>query len=504
MAQVCIYARISSDPNKDGDGDGDSREGAGVARQEEDCRALADRLGWAVEHVYTDNDISAYNGSTRPQFEAMLDAIKRGQYDALLCWHTDRLYRSIRDMERVIETCEAAGVPIKTVSGGDLDLGNATGKAVARILGSVSRMESEHKAERQRRANIQRAEAGGWWSSHRVFGYEQDGTVREAEAALIRQAAADILTGMSVRAIVRRWNTAGMLTAAGKAWNGRNVKAVLMNPRYAGLRTYHGKVVGPGAWEAVIDTDTHAGVVAVLSDPSRGPATVNYERKYLGSRRYICGHSDCACGHTLRQHKTGGCEDCACDKFKAGGDVCGAPMQHTVSKHADSKAFHRYVCTRTAHLARTQPELDAYVETVALRYLRDDADLAQILATKQDKGAVDPNELRTRRAALLAQKDELATLFTEGVLDGPAVRRESAKLQSKIGAIDAALAELVRRSPLAELLAEGVDKLDERWQATSPDIKGKIIDELFTVVVMPTARGRYFKPSDIDIRWHQL
>lgn len=51
----------------------------------------------------------------------MLDAIKRGEYDALICWHTDRLYRSIKDMERVIEVCEAADVPIRTVNGGDLD-----------------------------------------------------------------------------------------------------------------------------------------------------------------------------------------------------------------------------------------------------------------------------------------------------------------------------------------------------------------------------------------------
>jgi DNA invertase Pin-like site-specific DNA recombinase len=459
MAECCVYTRISNDPNKD---KGDE-EGLGVARQEEDCRALAARLGWTVTRVYTDNDISAYNGRTRPEFETMLDAIKRGQFDGLVCWHTDRLYRSIKDMERVIEVCEVAGVPIKTVSGGDLDLGNATGKAVARILGSVSRMESEHKAERQRRANIQRAEAGGWWSSRRVFGYNMDGTVREEEAALIRQAAADVLTGVAVRAIARQWNKVGSTSTAGKPWNNRNLKLVLTNPRYAALRTYHGKVVGPGAWQSIIDTDTHAGVVAILSDPSRGPARVNYERKYIGSRRYICGHRNEA------------------------GEMCGAPMHHTVASHANGKTFHRYCCSAAAHLARSQPELDAYVEGVALRYLRDDADLAKILAAKKgcNEDAVDPGELRTRRAALIAQKDELATLFTEGVLDGPAVRRESAKLQQKIGVIDTALAELVRRSPLAELLAEGLDKLDHRWQTSSPDMKGKIIDELFTVVVNP-------------------
>ena len=109
-----------------------------------------------------------------------------------------------------------------------------------------------------------------------------------------------------------------------------------------------------------------------------------------------------------------------------------------------------------------------------------------------------PRALRTRRAALQAQKDELATMFTEGILDGPAVRRESAKLSEKIGTIDAALADMARRSPLADLLADGLDKLDQRWAEATPDMKGKIIDEMFTVRVNPAPKGRYFKPEFIE------
>jgi site-specific DNA recombinase len=462
MPDACLYTRISSDPNADGD-DG----GMGVARQEQDCRALAERLGCTVAHVYTDNDISAYSGRARPAFEDMLDGIKRGQYDVLICWHTDRLYRSIKDMERVIEICDTAGVPIRTVNGGDLDLSNATGKAVARILGSVSRMESEHKAERQRRANLQRAEAGGWWSSHRVFGFNKDATICEPEAALIREAAADVLAGVSLRAIGRRWNEAGMTSSRGAQWNTSRLKRLLINPRYAGLRTYHGKVTGPGDWPAILDADTHHGLTAVLRDSSRSTA-VSYERKYIGSYRYACG-------------------------------LCGAPMQHTVSTHAGGRTFHRYACTAAAHLSRTQPELDAYVEAVALAYLRDDTKLAALLAEQSE--TVDVGGLRTRRAALVAQKDELATLFADGVLDGPAVRRESAKLTAKIAGIDTALAEQARRSPVADLVKDGPERIEKRWAALSPDLKGKIIDELFTVRVNPSPKGRYFRPECIDIVW---
>ncbi|MDP9445039.1 MAG: recombinase family protein [Actinomycetota bacterium] len=41
-------------------------------RQEADCRALAERLGWEVAAVFVDNDINAYSGAPRPQYRAML------------------------------------------------------------------------------------------------------------------------------------------------------------------------------------------------------------------------------------------------------------------------------------------------------------------------------------------------------------------------------------------------------------------------------------------------
>ena len=46
--KAAVYVRISRD-----------REGAGlgVQRQEQDCRELADRLGWHVVGLYCDNDV---------------------------------------------------------------------------------------------------------------------------------------------------------------------------------------------------------------------------------------------------------------------------------------------------------------------------------------------------------------------------------------------------------------------------------------------------------------
>src|SRR6185312_12790272 len=145
------YVRMSQDI---------SGEMLGVQRQLDECTALADGNGWDITQRFDDNDLSAFNGKTRPGFEAMLDAMKRGEIDVLVCWHVDRLYRSMKDLERLIEIAEAQGVQIKAVQGGELDLSTSAGRMVARILGSVSRQESEHKGERQKLANQQRRAKG--------------------------------------------------------------------------------------------------------------------------------------------------------------------------------------------------------------------------------------------------------------------------------------------------------------------------------------------------------
>ena len=269
-----------------------------MTRQLDDCLALAERLGWEVTHRFDDNDLSAFNGKTRPGFEALLDAMKRGEIDGLICWHTDRLYRSMKDLERLIEIADVARVQIRTVNGGDLDLSNSSGRMLARILGSVSRAESEHKGERQRRANVQRAEAGTWQTANRCFGYTMDGTPLEPEATAFRTAVHDVLSGKSIRKIAIEWNAAGLKTTlAGQErtvngetktnsgqWNSPRVRRLLMRPRYAGLKVHRGKVIGKGVWTPLIDEDTHRGLVAYLSDPSRVKNT-SFERKYIGQLR---------------------------------------------------------------------------------------------------------------------------------------------------------------------------------------------------------------------------
>src|SRR6202142_3911033 len=105
--RAAVYSLISQDA---------TGQRAGVTRQLQDCEALADRLGWEVTHRYDDNDLSAYSDGTRPGFEAMLKAAADSEFGAVICWHPDRLFRSIKDLERLVAIANDGRVQLRTVN----------------------------------------------------------------------------------------------------------------------------------------------------------------------------------------------------------------------------------------------------------------------------------------------------------------------------------------------------------------------------------------------------
>jgi len=140
----------------------------------------------------------------------MLDDVKNGQVDGIVCWHNDRLHRQQRELEDFIELVDQAAIPVQTVTAGIFNLSDASGRMTARILGAVARQESEHKAERQRAKHDELAAQGSPSGGTRPFGLTEvkdgpDGrSYREEvpeEADAIREAARDIIAGTLVREI---------------------------------------------------------------------------------------------------------------------------------------------------------------------------------------------------------------------------------------------------------------------------------------------------------------
>jgi site-specific DNA recombinase len=460
--QAVVYVRISKD-----------RVGAGlgVKRQQSDCAELAERLGWHIVETYTDNDISAYSGARRPGYEKMCADLAGGNAQGLIVWHTDRLHRRPIELESFIDLCDRRGIQVQTVKAGVVDLATPSGKMVARMLGAAARHEVEHSIERQKRAKEQAALDGKYRGGRRAFGYEADGvTARPEEAAAIRKAAENVLAGVSLRQIARDWNAAELRTSfGGNEFSSREVRKILLRPRNAGMVEHQGKRVGDGDWEKIVDVDTFAGLEAVLHDPARQIAS--FERKYQGSGVYRCGK-------------------------------CGATMISAAHNRTQSDGWRRtYTCSASKHLGRDIEHLDAYIDEIVITRLSQPDAAITLGGPNVDNAAV----LQARREGLRARLDELSSLFADGSIDGPQLKRGTVEFRAHLDHAESEIAAARSASAVADLILAGDDLLTT-WQASPPDVRGKVIDALMTVTVLPAVHGRkagggYFDPRFIQIDW---
>jgi len=293
--RAAIYARISDDSEG---------RAAGVERQVEDCRALAERLGWALaadaEPILIDNDISASTRSKkrRPAFDRLMDGVVSGEYDAMLYYSNSRLTRRPREYEAIIEMVENTGVRLASVASGTADLTTADGRMIGRILAAQDAAESERISERVKRTFQQRRDTHGRPSPiGRAFGFAAGGeTVNAEEADAIRLGAKLILDGASLRAVGRVWTGRGITPLAAESWNAITVKRAITRPRVAGLIEHKGEIVGEGQFEAILDRATWERVCAAVADRS-SMARARYKgREHLLAGLLWCG----LCGHRVR------------------------------------------------------------------------------------------------------------------------------------------------------------------------------------------------------------
>lgn len=456
--RAAIYARISDDRRG---------EALGVGRQREDCVSLAERRGHSVVRVYTDNSVSAYSGRVRPGYRELLAAIAAGGVDVVLAWDPDRLHRSPAELEDFIVLMERHGVAVETVQAGTWDLATPSGRLVARQLGSVARYESEHKAERVRRALEQNAAGGrphgrhayGW---RRVYDTESGrgrDVIEPGEAAVIRDVAARIIRGESMNAVTVALNEAGTPSPTGKPWAKGMVRAVMLRERNAGLRVHHGEVVGEGEWEPVLPLATFEQVRAILRDPQRRTST-----------------------SSAAVHLLSGIARCG---------KCGAPMRAGQNGTTPS-----YRCSAKSCVSRARSDVDGLVTRVVLGRLAQ-PDAAALLTP----GRSDEHKLAAAEAAALRGRlDDAADNYADGKIDGRQLERITARLRPQIEAAELR-ARMVDDTPLLAGLA-GNERAAAVWEGRTLSQKRGVIDMLVSVTVLGAKPGaRVFDPEAVRVEW---
>jgi site-specific DNA recombinase len=449
--RTAIYTRISKDQA------GDEH---GVENQLAVAEQLAASRGWEVASRLSDNDISATNGKHRPGYQKLMEAASRREFEAVIVFHTSRLWRNRRERADGIEILRKAGVSVIAVKGPSLDMSTAYGRGMAGLLGEFDTMEAEVKSERQQLAALQRAERGKPPLGPRLTGYGTDGSLVAHEAAIVAEMFERFHAGDSLRGIVAWLSETGVPTRNGRPWNPSSVRTILVNPRYAGRAVYDGKVNGrTGTWEPVVEEWLFDDVQVKLTDPRRR-SQVGTDRKYLGSGLYLCA-------------------------------VCDRPVR----SHTSAGVGPRYRCPEGGHLTRSASAIDAYVLAV-LRERLGRPDLQGLLTAPESPQAREAAaEIRRLRGRLRKTEAD----YDADLIDGRRYKIKSEKVRAELAAAEAARTRLLAGSGVARTLT-APDPVTA-FGAAPLGIQRAVLAFFMTVRLAPAPRGRHFDPGTVYIEW---
>lgn len=467
--RAAVYCRISEDPR--------STE-KGIARQREDSIRLAESRGWEVIQVFSDNDISALKGNKhRKDYEAMLEAATRGEFDYIVAYGLSRLWRNRRERAHAIDVLSKARVGIALVKGSDIDLTSAAGRMYAGVLGEFDTAESEIKGERIARAAQQRAEEGranghvayGW---RRVYHRDTAGNVLSWEdtedpqaAEVVRRIVADLLAGLSVKSIVKRLNEAGVPTPKGKGpWLSSTVRKLALRKMNVAVRTHRSQEY-PAAWPSIVDRADHDRVTALLTAPGRATTKSGARRHLLSFGIGRCG----VCGSTLRVVNRGG--------------------PHVL-----------YACpTGRGCVGRRVEWVDEFVaQVVCARLTQPDA--RDLFARDDTVG----QEARSRADAIRSRLDSAADAFANGAIDAQQLSRITAKLRPELAAAEADATRAA--AGLDGALLSQITTSDARqvWDGLVVTQQIAVLSALgIRVTILPARGGPGFKPEGVRIDWNE-
>ena len=272
----------------------------------------------------------------------MLADYEDGKVDGIIFYDIDRLARQPCDLEDLIDLVEYYKRPVETVTG-NIDLRTSNGRAMARVLVAMASKSSEDTARRVARARLQIAQEGNgsrFRGSRRRFGYREDGSLNEAEAALIRDAAKRLMAGESWTGLVKHFGASGIAPVYAHVWSMVSIRQILLSPSIAGIAVYNGalreenKTGRPknlysdpeavalkdaagryvmGNWKGILSVDEWKALVAESEGRKKGQVfSARGTRKYLLTGLLRCGRvreDDTVCNRSLagfvRRYETG-------------------------------------------------------------------------------------------------------------------------------------------------------------------------------------------------------
>jgi DNA invertase Pin-like site-specific DNA recombinase len=434
-----LYARISQA----------DRNVPAIANQTANLRTLAEREGYDVVDVLSDDGISAYSGKFRPAFMRLVDLVESGSVGVILAVAEDRLSRNDEESFILRSKSIANGVVWHTLASGVTDPGTAQGGLMARLNAALAQYESELKSERIRRSVADRLAAGKDLMGPRPFGFEPDRqTIREPEAALVRTAYQTIIGGGSVYSVAQMFTASGIPRdrASNAGWRPQTVRNILLRERNCGRLVVKG-VQYADDLSRIVEPEDFETVKAILENPDRRPRRGPKPTKWAASGIVRCG-------------------------------VCGSYMHLTGTRDGEKRSFR---CAPDSRPLDSRGKRHSTIQATALDRMISDHVGAELISLVQKGRTLSAGEsriaeLRHQLAETQRQRDVAQELAFMPGANLATARAKLADLGSQIDGIQADLDAALAGDVATHALARATEVVTS-WQ--TPEKQQQLLEGVF-------------------------
>ena len=242
MLRIALYARFSSENQRD----------ASIEDQLRQCRERAEREGWTVVETYSDRAISG-SSMIRAGIQNLLADAQMGRFDMVLSEALDRISRDQEDVAAVFKRLRFAGIPIVTLSEGEI---NELHVGLKGTMNALFIKDLAIKTHRGQRGRVENGKAG---SGRAAYGYRVihqldangepirgERAIVEKQAEIVRRIFREYASGRSPKEIAFQLNREGVPGLRNRPWIDATIRGnpvagtgILNNELYAGVLVWN-------------------------------------------------------------------------------------------------------------------------------------------------------------------------------------------------------------------------------------------------------------------------
>ena len=141
MKRAALYMRVSSTKQV--------KEGDSISAQRDALTKYAKEKGYSVAGEYLDDGVSGTRAD-RDELSRLLEDVKAGKIDIILCTKLDRLYRNIKHYLNMMEVLDSHNVGWLAIWEPVYDTTTPQGRLIVNQMMSIAQFEAENTGQRIR------------------------------------------------------------------------------------------------------------------------------------------------------------------------------------------------------------------------------------------------------------------------------------------------------------------------------------------------------------------